>query len=287
MTQPAQAPADSPEVDTKPGLASDAPEQPSAAAPSEPKPESTDGEEAGAEDQPTTPWWREETIESEEGILAHESLQPILEERDNKSFKRGRSETHGRMQGFLETQTTLIKSIDVGIQQFVTDWQDLQEDADKDTVKGLNRLLRTHKPVFDSLRGLHQEGGRWSGAKGIVAELGSITGDPTLFTEFGPRLDHLSQGDTDPSLFSDLLSSITKSAQEAWEKVERPKLEAQIKKRLEAQARNTTRQDKKPPVKPAGGGGGTETSAKSSSQVTGEQRADAFEKKHGYRPRNM
>lgn len=285
MTDTTQAPVESPEVDAKTDLAGDAPEQ--AAAPSEPKPESTDGDDTGAEDQPTTPWWREDTIESEENILSHESLQPTLEERDKSSFEKGRSQTHGRMQGFLEKELVGIQSIDTNVQQFVADFRDLLEDADKDTVKGLNRLLRDHKPTFAALQGLHQQGAWHIGKRDLVTDIGKALGNGDLTSEFGSRLERLSQGDSDPTIYTDLVAGITAVAKASWEKVERPKIEAQVKKRLEAEARNKTRQAGSPPAKPTGGGsGGTET-PKPKGQVTGEARADAFEAKHGYRPKNM
>ncbi len=285
MIDTPQAPAESPEAEVKPDLASEAPET-TAAAPPEPKPETVDGEEAGAEDQPSAPWWQDEAVDTEETLYNHESLKALREASDQESFRRGRSDTHKRMQGFLQDQTKGISSIDSNIQQFVADFRNLLEDSEKDTVKGLSRLLRDNKDTFAALQGLHQQGAWWVGKRDVVADIGKALDNGDLSLEFGPRFERLSQGDADPTIYTDLVEIIVASAKESWEKTERPKIEKQVKTRLEAQARDKARQAGSPPVKPKGGGG-TPTPTKPKGQMTGEQRADEFEKKHGRRPRNM
>ena len=258
-----EAPASPPQVGLQPDPAPTSPSPETPASRPGPAAEPTPaGGVVGAEAEPQqTPegepqpsnWWT--SLESEEALWGHEDAKSRLEESDGEGFKRGRSETQQRMQPFLQKQTQHLSAIDSSVKKIVQAFNRVvkSEDADPQAVKD---ILDEYSTTFDALRGVHQEAGKWAGAKGVVAEMSNALEDSGFYTEFSGRLESMSQGMTDPTLFPDIVERITASAKEQWMKTERPKLEKQVRERLEAEMRARERGNGKPPAQPAGGGGG-------------------------------
>ena len=260
------APTKAPESPPQAGLQPDpAPTPPSSGTPAPgPGPEAgsqPEGGVAGAEagqqpapedGSPPSGWWT--SPESAEALWEHEEAKSRLEQSDREGFKRGRTETQQRMQGFLQKQTHHLSSIDGGVQRIVRDFNKLAKSEDADA-QAISNILDEHAGTFEALQGVHQEAGKWVGAKGVMAEMGKALEDSGFYTEFSERLDGISQGMTDPTLFPDIVERISKAAvKQAMEK-ERTKIEKQVRERVEAELRAEARSDGKPPAKPVGGGG--------------------------------
>lgn len=272
MTENA-APPETPDSPPQAGLQPDpaptpaSPETPASGPGPEAEPKPTGGE-PGAGGEPQQPaegepqpsgWWT--SMESPEALWEHEEAKSRLTESDREGFKRGRSETQQRMQPFLQQQTKHLSSIDGSVQTFVREFNKVTraKDASGDLIfepQALSDFLHEHDSTFDALKGVHQEAGKWLGAKGVVAEMSKALDDSGFYTEFADRLEGMSQGMTDPTLFPDIVERITASAKEQWIKTERPKLEKQVRERMEAEGRAADRNEGRPPAKPVGGGGG-------------------------------
>ena len=269
MPDPTEAPESPPQAGLQPDPA---PTPPSPATPAsgpglaaEPTPE---GGIPGAEGEPQqapegepqpSGWWT--SLETPEALWEHEEAKSRLADSDHEGFQRGRTETQQRMQPFLQKQTQHIASIDGGVQKIVQAFNKIAKakDAAGDSIidsQALSDLLDEHASTFDALRGVHQEAGKWAGAKGVVAEMSKALNDSGFFTEFDERLEGMSQGMTDPTLFPDIVERISAAAvKQALEK-ERTKTGKQKNTRQEAEDRAVARGGTPPPAKPTGGGGG-------------------------------
>ena len=252
---PGQTPNDSPEPTATLEPAPLAQDPPSG----EPAP--VEGGEPGAQEPAEPPAWAAISDASE--LLELEGVKPHLEERVNAARetakKEGASETHRRLQPLLDRQQDTLRGIDEKVGRFTDGWNRLARTKDAEgnlTVDParLQDLLDDNREAFAALGGMHRTEGVWSGAAGLVKELGDAMKSDTLASDFRPRLERLQRGDTDSAIFSDMVEAIADSATKPLQD-ELKESKAQIT-RLESEAREVKRNGQPAPANPPGGGGG-------------------------------
>jgi hypothetical protein len=118
----------------------------------------------------------------------------------------------------------------------------------------LQDLLDDNKETVALFNEERRRDGLWDGAASLVKELGDVVKSEALLSDFRPRLDRLSRGGTDSSIFTDMVDAIADSAKEPL-KDELTEAKAKIT-RLETEVREAKRNGQAPPVNPPGGGGG-------------------------------
>lgn len=252
---PGQTPTDSPE----PTASLDpAPLQAQGEPGGEPAP--VEGGEPGAQ-KPEPPAWAEVSEASE--LFELEGVKPLHEERVNTAReaakKEGASETHRRMQPLIDRQQDTVRDINDKVGQFTSQWNRLTRAKDAEgnpTVDParLQDLLDDNRDAFGALSGMHRTEGVWSGAAGLVKELGDAMKSDTLASDFRPRLERLQRGDTDSAIFTDMVEAIADSSKKPLQD-ELREAKAQIT-RLESEAREVQRNGQPAPANPPGGGGG-------------------------------
>ena len=258
LASPAQTPTDSPEpVAPLEPAPLQGQEQPGG----EPAP--VEGGEEGAKppEAPEPPAWATVTEASE--LLDHEGVKPLHEERLNAARetakKEGASETHKRLQPLLDRQNDTLRGINDKVDNFTTQWNRLSrtKDAEGNPVVDparLQDLLDDNREAFAALGGLHRNEGIWSGAAGLVKELADAMKSDTFTSDFRPRLERMQRGDTDSSIFTDMVDAIADTAKEPLQ-AELKEAKAQVK-RLEDEAAQAKRNGQPAPANPPGGGGG-------------------------------
>jgi hypothetical protein len=190
-------------------------------------------------------------------------VKPLHEERLNAARetakKEGASETHRRMQPHIDRQLDAVRGINEKVEQFTSQWNRLARAKDPEgnlvvDPARLQDLLDDNREAFAALGGMHRTEGVWSGAAGLVKELGDAMKSDTLASDFRPRLERLQRGDTDSAIFTDMVEAIADSAKKPLQDQLKEK-DAQIT-RLESEAREAKRNGQPAPANPPGGGGG-------------------------------
>jgi hypothetical protein len=190
-------------------------------------------------------------------------VKPLIEERLNTARetakKEGASETHRRLQPLIDRHHDDLRGIDEKVGRFTDGWQRLTraKDAEGNPVVDparLQDLLDDNREAFAALGRMHRDEGVWSGAAGLVKELGDAMKSDTLASDFRPRLERLQRGDTDSGIFTDMVEAIADSAKQPLQEQLKEK-DAQIT-RLESEAREAKRNGQAPPANPPGGAGG-------------------------------
>jgi hypothetical protein len=224
------------------------------------EPAQVEGGEDGAE-KPEPPAWA--TVTSAEDLFEHESVKPLHEERltaaRETAKKEGASETHKRLQPLMDRQQDTLRGINDKVEQFTSQWNRLARAKDEDgkpTVDParLQDLLDDNREAFAALGGMHRNEGIWSGAAGLVKELADAMKSDSFTSDFRPRLERMQRGDTDSSVFTDMVDAIADSAKEPL-KAELKEKDAKIT-RLEKEVRDAQRNGQAPPANPPGGAGG-------------------------------
>jgi hypothetical protein len=254
---PAQTPTDSPEP-----TATLEPAPLSEPAQAEPggEPAQVEGEKVGAEKTEPPAW---ATVSDASELLDHEGVKPLHEERLNTARetakKEGASETHRRLQPLIDRQQDTLRGIDEKVGRFTDSWNRIArtKDAEGNPVidkAALQDLLDDNREAFAALGGLRQSEGMWSGAAGLVKELADAMKSESFTSAFRPRLERMQRGDTDSSIFADMVDAIADSAKEPL-KAELKERDAKIT-RLETEVREAKRNGQPSPANPPGGGGG-------------------------------
>lgn len=255
LGSPAETPTDSPESTATLEPASlQTQEQPSG------EPAQVEGGEGGAQ-EPEAPAWATVTEASE--LFEHESVKPLHEERLNAARetakKEGASETHRRLQPLIDRHQDTLRGIDGKMEEFTKQWTRLARAKGTDDQPlvdpaRLQDLLDDNREAFAALSGVHRNEGIWSGAAGLVKELADAMHSDTFTSDFRPRLERMQRGDTDSSIFPDMIEAIADSAKQPL-KDELKEKDAKIT-RLEGEVREAKRNGQAPPANPAGGAGG-------------------------------
>ena len=228
-----------------------------------PAPETTE-DDGGKEVEPTP-----------EQLLT--TLAEHVQERETAKYTEGRkegaSETHSRMQPFLQRQETAMKSINQGVTDFASDFSEWREDPASDT-KGLDRVLTKHKDTFEALGQVQLDRGGWNGWGGFVNNLGLQSKDTGLAQEFLPRLQHMANGDSDDGFWPDLHERLTDTARKEGFEEGRKKGTKETEVRHAAEARDNGRQKEAPPAKVAAGAGTGKRTVKDIENMTANQVAE-------------
>lgn len=248
MDETPVAPAEAPSAPPAP-LAPQAEPEPVAA-----PPEPAEGGEPGPEPEPSY------SFKSLEELAEHEEVSGLIRQREEAALEKGRSETHSRMQPFLERQTKFYEDTATKVDGLFNAIKRAQRDGTLDA-DGLNNILEDHGDAINALRGVDAERGRWAGITQLVGVLGQQVGATDLAQRFATRITELSHsdqryGDSDPHLWSDLTKALTKAAVDKALEDERPKIEKQIRERLQAEARANGRAASPPPAKVPSSAGG-------------------------------
>jgi len=179
-----------------------------------------DGKAPGADkgDAPPIPWAQ---IADPTELLSHEALKPHLEEREAAARKAGASDAQARIQPLWERQAASLQSLDGKMETFVESWNELLEgagDTGKIEAKDVAKLFKEHGSAIETLAGVQQGYGRWSGYQQMVEELGRVLDNKEFAKEYKDRLWNMQRGleATDEegvkSFFSDLTGALTDAA---------------------------------------------------------------------------
>ena len=252
---------------------------PEAAAPSETE------EPVSTEEKPPT-WAGFKTADE---VLAHEDFAVSLKEREDTGYERGRSENR-RLQGYLHTQQNTLKAIDEKGETFKAGWQALVEAAKSDqngvNMEQLRSIRAESKEMFDSLSGFHQEAAKWDGIGSVVAGIAQATESDDLGKEFGERIGQVRTGvlEEDATFFDDLTTEIARAKMKP---LQDELVEAKAKiGRLEGELKTAIRQEVEPPPETPSGAGnskGGESAILQSSTAGAKEKADAYERKYGFK----
>ncbi len=169
--------------------------------------------------------------------------------------KEGASETHTRMQPFLQRREKAMDHINQGIKDFASDFSEWREDPTTD-IKALDRLITKHKDTFETLGQVQLEQGGWQGWAGFLNNISAQFKSPELAQEFLPRLQHMMQGDSDEGFWPDFYERVTDTARKEGFEEGRKKGNKETETRLAAEARANGRSGEAPPPKVAAGAGG-------------------------------
>ncbi|KKL52070.1 hypothetical protein LCGC14_2289170 [marine sediment metagenome] len=198
-------------------------------------------------------------IAGDPNVKALKRLQPIVEQ--------GRKANRERLQTAQQTEQS-IQQLGRDVAKMSREGRAREEPAEDETLEKLD----AYAAVFQTLASDSRDQGKWGGARSIILDLSQELGDPSLLSEFEPRLENLRDGaERGNGWRGDLVKRITAKAREKWEAEERPKIEKQILARLEKEGRAVGRQGSKPPAKPLGGGGGRKRTVEEIGKMTAEQ----------------
>lgn len=254
-------------------------------------PAPAEGGEGGAQKTEPPAW---AAIPEASGVLEHESIAPLVEERVNTAReaakKEGHSEAHRRLQPLMDRQQDTLRGIDERLTRFSTDWNRLTRAKDADGNPAidparLQDLLDDNRESLAALGGLHRNEGVWSGAAGLVKELANAMSSDAFSSDFRPRLERMQRGDTDSGIFTDMVEAIAGSAKKPLQD-ELKEAKAQIT-RLESEAREAKRNGQPAPANPPGGAATSPTDRAAadavlrSGKTTPEEKKAAFQRKHG------
>ena len=185
------------------------------------------------------------------------ALAEHVKEREEAASKVGQDAAHKRMDGHLRNQTAHLRTVAESMPAIAKGLTALEkrarEGGDSATIEEYDELLTKHGERIDTFTGYTYHAG---GVAGWIGLLGGLDDSGELAKEYGPRLQAVGNQDADPTLMADIKEAITGAAKEQWEKTERPKMEAQIRKNVEAELRQEGRNGNSPPAAPKGGGGG-------------------------------
>ncbi len=198
-------------------------------------------------EEPKGPAWSE--AKDLDSLVAVEEVAQHIEGRETAAFDRGRSETHSRMQPFLQKQEETLGSIDKTMGQFAKSWNRMVKDGAL-TKDDIGDLLENNEGAFAALAGVHQDAGMWQGIGQVVERVGSVLNDNGLAHEFVGRVQNLRKGLQDPTFVEDFVEKVA----EAKTKPIRDQLKeanANIL-RLENEAKQAGRTETPPPAKTSG-----------------------------------
>ncbi len=195
------------------------------------------------------------------------ALAEHVKEREEAATKVGQDAAHKRMDGHLRNQTAHLRTVAESmpaIAKGLTALEKRARDGDPGAIEEYDELLTKHGERIDTFTGYTYHAG---GVAGWIGLLGGLDDSGELAKEFGPRLQAVGNQDADPTLMADIKEAMTGAAKEQWEKTERPKMEAQIRKNVEAELRQEGRNGNSPPAAPKGGAGGGNTDNSDSARL--------------------
>lgn len=175
----------------------------------------TEGETPeGTETPPEQPAWA--GLSSREEVLELPEFKEHVSKREESARDEGRSETHRRMQPFLERQTGHIQQVAKNTQEMRDALLDLQDSGNIDVAE-LNKWLRRNSDTIAALNGVYGEAGKWAGVRGLLQQLSQAAGNPELVSRFDSRINEISHsnwdyGDPDPHIWGDMFKAFTASA---------------------------------------------------------------------------
>ena len=261
----------------------DPPPQPSADLAPDPAPQPAAQAEPGREESPAPAEGGEPTGGDGDGTPTPAAqltaLAEHVKEREKAATEKGRSETHSRMQPFLQQQTGHLRRIDESTATIAEELVTLKERAEdpEDTsvsMKDYNALLTKHKEMFPALSEQKYTAGWWGGLSNMVGAIGKHLGDDKIVEQFTPRFQAVANNDSDPTIVEDFVDAITAAAVKAALETDRPKTAKQARDNQAAEIRQMARNGTPPPAASAGNAGGAKRTVKDIEKMTAEQIAE-------------
>lgn len=238
-----------------------APAAPAPAPQPEPSPDATPEPQAEPEGAapPETPEpvaWAE--LRETSDVLDHEAFAEPLEAIRTESHAKGTKEGHAtaqrRMQGFLQQQTGHSKDIAEGIGTLARSLLRLQKQDGLD-IGALDQLMEEHKGSLQAVSGIHYDGGKWDGARGLWKTIADAVGDTDIEAEFDSRIQAMRQGMPDAEIGKEIMESLTAAATKPLkDEIRELKLKVQ---RTEVEAAARAKNGQPQPAEVTGAGGGT------------------------------
>ena len=165
---------------------------------------------------PEKPWWHE--AESEDAILAHETIAPRLEEREYQGYSRGVLDGKVSALETLDTRSNDVSQAKNVAQALIGRLNKAARDGSLDE-SAIENLLTDHQ---QSIAGLNRiigdelkDEGRVDGYRTFVREVANHLSDQQRETEFPNRIALALRGVKDDKLVSDFVTRITQKAEKA------------------------------------------------------------------------
>ena len=163
---------------------------------------------------PEKKWWQE--AESEDDLLAHETIAPRLEERETQGYSRGVLDGKVSALEVLDTRSNDVSQAKNVAQALIGRLNKAARDGQLDA-DAVDNLLTDHQ---QSIAGLNRiigdelkDEGRVDGYRTFVREVANHLSDQQLETEFTNRIALALRGVKDDKLVSDFVTRITQKAE--------------------------------------------------------------------------
>lgn len=153
--------------------------------------------------------WRK--AESAEDALKHEDFSVLWKDREDEGYKRGRAANEKVLQ-HINAQNGRIAKVNSTSEAFLKTWETVTEAVTAGTLDRAEaqRFKDDNKEMFDSISGIHQEGGRWEGISSVITNLAEAAGDKEMLTDLAQRINDVRTNvvDNDPTFYTDLVQRV-------------------------------------------------------------------------------
>jgi len=239
-----------------------------------PQPEAVEApSEPAQEVGPEKKWWQE--AESEDDLLAHETIAPRLEERETQGYSRGVLDGKVSALEVLDTRSNDVSQAKNVAQALIGRLNKAARDGQLDA-DAVDNLLTDHQ---QSIAGLNRiigdelkDEGRVDGYRTFVREVANHLSDQQLETEFTNRIALALRGVKDDKLVADFVTRITQKAEKAARDKGFGEGRAAEAKAQAEKAKVETRATEGPNTAPSQAGGGRRPTVAEYSAATSEQR---------------
>ena len=173
------------------------------------------------EQPPEAPPWADRG--TPETVLEHEAFSPLVDEIKAEARRAGASDAQARIQPWNERAAISLASAEEGIRTMTQIMEDATEGGgiDRDIIR---KTLSQNPQAWAAFNEAKYTDGTWDGIKSTFSAIAQTMGDPSLMTEFQPRIqtyreDVQAQGLAqqkgqqplpfrDPNIFTDFIARI-------------------------------------------------------------------------------